>query len=146
MKLISLNIIETRDRPNSYESFSDVAGSDCLESLEEFSYSIDYFHKLGCRLQNVKTLHILVKDEKKIEGISKEIREKEENNDRFLPSLQIVCVKYTKGFTGKQNRLFQIDGVRNLAELNVSCYLAVSSEPPFTSRMCLCQKAAVFEL
>ena len=132
-RLISLNIIATRDRPNSFESFSEIVGSDCLQSLEEFSFCVEYFHKIGC-MHKIKILHILVKNEKAISAVA------EEKQHGLLPSLQTVCIIFVEGSPLARTRLFQIDGVRKLTELNVSWHLALSPEPPLVSGACRCEK------
>ena len=99
-------------------------------------FSIDYFHRLGCCMNNVRTLHILVQDEKRIDVISEEYRH------RLLPSLQTVCIKFAERSPKPMNRLFEISGVRKLTDLNVPCHLAVSPEPPFSPRRCQCKTSA----
>ena len=133
--LIFFNITGTRDRPNFYESFSEIVGSDRLQSLEEFSFPIDYFLGIGYCMKNIRTLHILVHNEKRINVISKEIK------DGLLPFLQAVCVRFAGGSPGTKTKLFQIDGVRKVTELNVSCHLAVTPEPPFPSFRCQCENS-----
>ena len=135
-QLLSLDISETRDLRHLYPSFLEIVGYDCLRSLEKISFSIDYFDRFRRCMRNIRTIHIFIQDEKRIDVIS------EEKKDDLLPSLQTVCIKFAERSPKPMNRLFEINGVRKLTDLNVPCHLAVSPEPPFSPRRCQCEPFA----
>ena len=135
-QLTRLDVSQTSDLCHFYDSISAIAGRDCLQSLKELSFSLDYFHQVGPYLRNVRILHILVHDERKISAIS------EEKRQGLLPSLHTVCIRFAEGSPGTKTRLFDIEGVRLLTALGVSCHLAISPEPPYPARRCQCEKSA----
>ena len=137
--LRGLNVARVYYKAKYEDNLSKIIPDGCLPSLEEFSFSKEYYKKLGVKLMKLKMLQVHIYQAKSLRNISLEVEK------RLLPALCTVCINFTQGETGFAGldllpQLHKIEGVRRLQKMNITCHLAVTPDIPFTAATCVCQK------
>ena len=93
-KLLGLNVAEVYYNSECENNLSKIMPTSYLRSLEEFTFSKEYYKELGVRLEKLKMLRVHVYHAESLDAISHYVGE------GLLPALSTVCIKFTKGKTG----------------------------------------------
>ena len=134
--LRGLNVARVYYKAKYEDNLSKIIPDGCLPSLEEFSFSKEYYKKLGVKLMKLKLLQVHIYQAKSLKNISLEVEKS------LLPALCMVCINFTQGETGFARldllpQLHKIEGIRRLQKMNITCHLAVTPDIPFTAATCV---------